>query len=63
MLIVFIIITTLAFAWFTFVCPTDSGVNALIKLVFFAQTVFGVIVLISVLFPEARVQGTQMRWW
>jgi hypothetical protein len=63
MLIVFIIVTILLCALLTFVWSTNDGVDLTLKMVFFANTVFGIIVLIGHLFPEARVEGTQMRWW
>lgn len=63
MLLTFIIMSVLVGAFLTFIWSSNGGLNVLFKVAFFGYTVFGVIILIGHLFPEARVQGTAMRWW
>lgn len=62
-MLIFIITTILICAFLTFIWTTNGWVNLTLRMVFFSHTVFGVIVLIGYLFPEARVEGTSMRWW
>lgn len=61
MFLTFAVLATLLFAFVMFIWST-SGVNILIKLGFFAMTIFGIVIILMLLMPNAQLANGIRLW-